>query len=92
MRHLEKYRAGHRFDDEDGQEHMSSVAWCAFALLWQDAQPQEVTTVESPFTLVFPAVSSKQDAVAEALDTPLCGKRGCQNPNHQRDAGPPVRY
>jgi len=33
MRHLEAYRGGEDIDPEGGQHHLSSVAWCAFALI-----------------------------------------------------------
>lgn len=33
MRHLEAWRAGEINDKEDGQHHLASVAWCAFALM-----------------------------------------------------------
>jgi len=32
FRHLEAWRRGETFDLEDGQHHLSSVAWCAFTL------------------------------------------------------------
>jgi len=33
MRHVEAFRAGEAFDQKDGQHHLASVAWCAFALM-----------------------------------------------------------
>lgn len=33
MRHFEAWRDGERVDPENGQHHLSSVAWCAFALM-----------------------------------------------------------
>ena len=33
MRHANKYWAGEKNDLEDGQHHLSSVAWCAFAMM-----------------------------------------------------------
>jgi hypothetical protein len=36
MRHFEQYRDEEDIDEENGQYHMASVAWGAFALLWYD--------------------------------------------------------
>src|ERR1700743_3800130 len=33
MRHAWKFWRGERYDEEDGQEHMASVIWCAMVLL-----------------------------------------------------------
>jgi hypothetical protein len=33
MRHAWKWWRGERHDPEDGQHHLASVAWCAFALM-----------------------------------------------------------
>lgn len=33
MRHAWAYWRGEKNDQEDGQHHMASVAWCAFALI-----------------------------------------------------------
>jgi len=33
MRHAWKFWRGERYDEVDGQEHLASVAWCAFALM-----------------------------------------------------------
>jgi hypothetical protein len=33
MRHMELWRQGEKDDKDDGQHHLASVAWCAFALL-----------------------------------------------------------
>lgn len=33
QRHAWKWWAGEELDGEDGQHHLASVAWCAFALL-----------------------------------------------------------
>ena len=33
QRHAWKFWNGERYDQQDGQEHLASVAWCAFALL-----------------------------------------------------------
>lgn len=33
MRHAWKWWTGERFDQESGQHHLASVAWCAFALM-----------------------------------------------------------
>ena len=31
--HFEKWRSGEKYDLEDGQLHLSSVAWCAYVLM-----------------------------------------------------------
>lgn len=31
--HFEKWRSGEKYDLEDGQLHLSSVAWCAYILM-----------------------------------------------------------
>lgn len=41
FRHFEASRAGEVFDPEDGQRHLASVAWCAFALMWYDMQAEQ---------------------------------------------------
>ena len=33
MRHYEAWRMGEQIDGEDAQEHLASVAWCAFTLM-----------------------------------------------------------
>ena len=33
MRHVQAWWMGERFDGEDAQEHLASVAWCAFTLM-----------------------------------------------------------
>lgn len=33
-RHLNAWKLGERYDQTDGQEHLASVAWCAFSLLY----------------------------------------------------------
>jgi hypothetical protein len=33
QRHANKWWAGETYDSEDGQNHLSSVVWCAFALM-----------------------------------------------------------
>ena len=33
MRHAWAWRKGEKCDSEDGQHHLASVAWCAFALM-----------------------------------------------------------
>lgn len=33
IRHLEAFRRGEKYDPEDGQLHLSSVAWCAYVLM-----------------------------------------------------------
>ena len=33
MRHAWKWWRGEQFDEVDGQHHLASVAWCAFALM-----------------------------------------------------------
>lgn len=44
FRHFEAARAGETFDPEDGQRHLASVAWCAFALMWYDMQVENDDT------------------------------------------------
>jgi hypothetical protein len=41
MRHAEAARGGETRDPEDGQRHLASVAWCAFALMWYDMQAEK---------------------------------------------------
>ena len=36
MRHAWKFWRGERYDQEDGQPHLASVAWCAFTLMYYD--------------------------------------------------------
>jgi len=36
FRHLLKWLLGERYDKEDGQSHLSSVAWCAITLLYYE--------------------------------------------------------
>ena len=38
LRHIEAYRAGELVDKDDGQLHMASVAFCAFAVLYFDGK------------------------------------------------------
>ena len=33
IRHLEAFRRGEKYDPEDGQLHLSSLAWCAYILM-----------------------------------------------------------
>lgn len=41
MRHAWKWWSGERFDQQDGQEHLASVAWCAFSLMeFQNTHPE----------------------------------------------------
>lgn len=39
MRHAWKFWRGESHDAEDGQHHLSSVAWCAFTLMHYDLNP-----------------------------------------------------
>lgn len=32
--HLTRWEIGEKYDKEDGQRHLISVIWCAFALAW----------------------------------------------------------
>lgn len=41
FRHFEASRSGEVNDPEDGQRHLASVAWCAFALMWYDMQAEK---------------------------------------------------
>jgi len=36
FRHLLKWLWGERYDKDDGQSHLSSVAWCAITLLYYE--------------------------------------------------------
>jgi len=36
MRHLQAHKMGEQIDQDDGQLHMASVAWRAFAILFND--------------------------------------------------------
>ena len=41
QRHANAFWDGERYDPTDGQEHLSSVAWCAFALMeFERTHPQ----------------------------------------------------
>lgn len=41
MRHAWAYWRGERTDPVDGQHHLASVAWCAFALMeFEDTHPE----------------------------------------------------
>jgi len=41
LRHAIKYWAGETFDKEDGQHHLASVAWMAFAMMeLEDTHPE----------------------------------------------------
>lgn len=40
MRHAWRWWLGEPFDQEDGQHHLASVAWCALALLEYDLAPE----------------------------------------------------
>ena len=42
MRHAWKFWMGERNDPEDGQHHLSSVAWCAFALMEYEKTHKEL--------------------------------------------------
>lgn len=42
MSHVEAWRGGERLDPVDGQHHLSSVAWCAFALMEYEATHPEL--------------------------------------------------
>lgn len=40
IRHAFAWWCGEKFDPEDGQHHLASVAWCAFALIqYEDTHP-----------------------------------------------------
>lgn len=40
-RHAWAWWGGERFDREDGQHHLASVAWCAFALMeYEETRPK----------------------------------------------------
>lgn len=41
MRHAWKFWRGERHDPEDGQHHLSSVAWCAFTLMHFDLNEEQ---------------------------------------------------
>ena len=51
MRHLIAYWQGETYDRDDGQEHMASVAWCAFTLM--EYERLEVGVDDRPCQLVF---------------------------------------
>jgi hypothetical protein len=40
-RHIQAWRKGETFDQEDGQHHLGSVAWGAFALMWMEIHRPE---------------------------------------------------
>ena len=42
MRHAWAWWRGERFDTEDGQHHLSSVAWCALVLMEYEKTHQEL--------------------------------------------------
>jgi len=48
MRHLQAHRLGEQIDSDDGQLHMASVAWRAFAILFNDHREanQEVNMMQ----------------------------------------------
>lgn len=83
MRHMEKYRAGEQIDAEDGQYHLSSVAWCAFTLLWYDLNSEALAgqadherhlqvrrkwDAETERKLREATYSPVHDSISEALD------------------------
>ena len=61
MRHLEKWRAGEDFDEEDNLLHLAHVCWNALVLLHyqlRDCDPQ-LDDVRWPRRLVHPMVPSQ---------------------------------
>lgn len=56
MRHAWKWWRGEKYDAEDGQHHLASVAWCAFALMeYEETHPElddrSVPANDSPRTV-----------------------------------------
>ena len=50
MRHAWKWWSCQRYDQEDRQEHLASVAWCAFALLeYEHTHPELDDRPKNPF-------------------------------------------
>ena len=79
MRHAEAARAGEIHDPEDGQRHLASVAWCAFALMWYDMQEEaddrrdiarqiEEAGATKLHGNRFTTFSLEHDAIADELD------------------------
>jgi len=46
MRHFEAYRKGESRDKQDGQLHLTSVAWCAFTLMWLDSKHSDDDSIK----------------------------------------------
>lgn len=49
LRHLLWYMAGETYDPEDGQHHLSSVAWCANTLMEYEVTHPELDDRAMPF-------------------------------------------
>jgi hypothetical protein len=53
MRHAWNWMAGEEYDNETGQHHLASVAWCAFALIeYEKTHPEFDDRVPSPGTAI----------------------------------------
>jgi len=60
MRHAWAWWRGERFDPEDGQHHLSSVAWCALVLMEYEETHQELD--DRPPALNIPNIQEPFDA------------------------------
>lgn len=93
--HLMKREKGELQDADSGAHPYVHAAWRLLAIAYQEnikAENMREMTLRQLRGQVVPSISSDHDAVAEALDTPLCGNADCQMPQHQRDSGPPARW
>lgn len=60
MRHLMAWVQGEQFDQDDGQEHLASIAWCAFTLM--EYERLEVGTDDRMYQLVLFRGTEADDA------------------------------
>lgn len=88
LRHSEAARSGEVLDPEDGQRHLASVAWCAFALMWYDIQSERDDEEDREKQIreagdddherhvrarkQWEAMTNKHDEVAKVLDLRAC--------------------
>ena len=72
IRHLEAYRRGEKYDLEDGQLHLSSVAWCAYILMEFD---EFKLGEDDRITYGKKAKKSSVSHVQDSISTRKSGKR-----------------